>query len=260
MIYNADRTRIEPQMGGGKMRIRVAVCDDEKEVCNRAETMLYKIADEMGISIVIDVFYSGESLVEYLAKDYSFDFVLLDIELYELNGIDVGRYLRDEVGDFHTQIIFISSKDTYAMQLFSVQPLDFIVKPLEEKKLTTTLKRGLAMIGLPKEELLCCVNRTMENIPCSEILYLVSIGRKVRVICVNRQIEYYGRLSEEQRKLPRYFQQVHNSYIVNYRAVKRYLPSMFIMNNNDEIPISRKYIKDVKEQMMVQMRGLSDNE
>lgn len=260
MIESVAKSHIQPQIGGGKMRIRIAICDDEKIVCNAVEKMVENVSNTLGIGITVDVFYSGESFVEYLAKGHNYDFVLLDIELYELNGIDVGRYLRDDLGNFHTQIIFISSKDTYAMQLFSVQPLDFLVKPLNEEKITGVIRRGLDMMGMPKEELVCCVNRSMECISCSEILYLVSSGRKVKVICINSQIEYYGKLSDELKKLPNYFCQVHNSYIINYRAIKKYLPTVVIMNNNDEIPISRKFVKDFKSQVLLRMREITKDE
>ena len=61
--------------------------------------------------------------------------MILDIELARLSGIDVGKFLREENRNFHTQIIYVSSKETYAMKLFSVQPLDFLVKPVKKEEL-----------------------------------------------------------------------------------------------------------------------------
>ena len=48
----------------------------------------------IGVGANIDVFYSGEKIVQYLKYGNTYDFIFLDIELFELNGVDVGKYKR----------------------------------------------------------------------------------------------------------------------------------------------------------------------
>ena len=60
--------------------------------------------------------------------------LFLDIELITTDGIQVGKFIREELKNLETTIIYISSKSSYAMQLFQVQPLGFLIKPLEVEK------------------------------------------------------------------------------------------------------------------------------
>ena len=59
-------------------------------------------------------------------------------------------------------------------------------------------------------------------------------------------IECYGKLSNEIKKLPDYFVQIHNSYIINLNALKMSSNDYVIMNNDNQISISRKYAKPLK--------------
>lgn len=61
-----------------------------------------------------------------------FDLIILDIELTEINGIAIGKYLREELNNQTTQIVYISSLRDYAMDLFAVRPLHFLIKPLKK--------------------------------------------------------------------------------------------------------------------------------
>ena len=83
------------------------------------------------IEAEIEPWYSGESLCKYLEAGNRFDLIFLDIELLKLSGIDVGNYIRNYLDDLKTSIIYISYNRSYAMRLFKIQPLDFLVKPLQ---------------------------------------------------------------------------------------------------------------------------------
>ena len=67
----------------------------------------------------------GREYRERFEKGIELDLLFLDIELVQNNGIAVGNFIRNELEDMQTHIVYISSKESYAMQLFKVQPLDF---------------------------------------------------------------------------------------------------------------------------------------
>lgn len=98
----------------------------------RIETMLNQIADQLNIHVEISVWFSGETLQDYLNKGNRVDLVFLDIELMRLSGIDLGHYIRKELNNINIQIVYISSKTSYAIKLFKTQPYDFLIKPIKE--------------------------------------------------------------------------------------------------------------------------------
>ena len=77
--------------------LNIAVCDDDKILCSELETMLNQIADQLNIHVEISVWFSGETLQDYLNKGNRVDLVFLDIELMRLSGIDLGHYIRKEL-------------------------------------------------------------------------------------------------------------------------------------------------------------------
>ena len=100
--------------------LKIAICGDERYTCQQLEDMIQESSLTNENKVCIDIFYTGKGLIRTLASGMEYDFVILDIELEQLNGIEVGIYIRDKQRNFHTQIIYISSNETYAMQLFTV--------------------------------------------------------------------------------------------------------------------------------------------
>ena len=58
----------------------------------------------------------------------------LDIQLPDDSGIEIGRFLRKCSTNTNLQIIFISGNPGYAMELFKIRPMDFLIKPFSEKE------------------------------------------------------------------------------------------------------------------------------
>jgi len=226
---------------GGAAVYKIAICDDEFLTCQEIENIIIENAAVMKATFDTDIFYTGEALIEQIRCGTSYDFLILDIELTRATGIDVGKYLRDETRNFHTQIIYVSSKETYAMKLFAVQPLDFIVKPVGTDALVKAINRGLEIIGRTEDFFVCKSGKENITISCNDILYFSSNKRVISIICRNEKIDYYGKLSDEITRLPDYFVQIHNSYIINLNALKRSNNDYVIMNNEEQINISRKY-------------------
>jgi DNA-binding LytR/AlgR family response regulator len=64
------------------------------------------------------------------------DIVFLDIHMPGLSGIEVGRQLSRRA-----QIVFVTAYEQYAVQAFEQGALDYLIKPLEEARLSDTVER-----------------------------------------------------------------------------------------------------------------------
>lgn len=69
----------------------------------------------------VDVYYDGESFCRALDNGDGYHLVFLDIELAEMNGVGVGHYIRERKNNNRMQIVFISGKRDYAMELFEIR-------------------------------------------------------------------------------------------------------------------------------------------
>ena len=80
--------------------ICIAVVDDERAVCD--ELLFFLKEYEMKFKMIFDIsiYYNGENLLADLEDDIHFDLILLDIELAKINGVEVGRHIREINQDF----------------------------------------------------------------------------------------------------------------------------------------------------------------
>ena len=120
----------------------IGICDDDEGLCGELVKMLYDYGKEHKIQMNIDIWYQGESLCRFLRENKKIlDVLFLDIELLTTNGIEVGRFIREEQENMETAIVYISANSSYAMDLFRVQPTDFLIKPLDKIKVGNVMNR-----------------------------------------------------------------------------------------------------------------------
>lgn len=238
---------------------KIAVCDDVASVCNELKTMIMDMKNDLICKeITIDTFYSGEALIDNIKEENLYDLIFLDIELGKINGVEVGHIIRKQMEDYVTKIIYISSKDIYDRQLFDVQPLHFLKKPIDSKKVFDDIQ--LAMKISEKE------NRNFEfksfrntiKVPYRDILYFESRGREVFLMGTRNNYTFYGNIKDLEEVLPKFFIHPNRSYFVNYEFVTCFKFEELIMTDGSIIPISRNKRKEIRElQLIFESRGLS---
>ncbi|MBO5597170.1 MAG: response regulator [Oribacterium sp.] len=110
--------------------MRIAICDDEKRICDILAEKVAKICPEAEII----TFTSGEEL---LAADKLPDILLLDIWMPEMSGLDVAKTLRDR--DWRKILIFVTGEESQVFSSFDLHPFHFLVKPFADEKLSEVL-------------------------------------------------------------------------------------------------------------------------
>lgn len=229
--------------------IRIAIVDDDRNICNLIEQYLRDLSQQMMFRSTIDVFYDGESFCKYLTDHEKFDLIFLDIELKHLSGVTVGKYIREELNDLWTQIIYISIRKDYAMDLFQNRPLDFLVKPLDKEKIRHNLSVYLDLF--PKNDIFSWKQgRETHQLSYHSILYFSSENKEV-VLCSEQGISsFYGKLSNIENDLPSYFWRIHRSHIVNRNYITHHFSDRVKLKNGAWFPISKQYRSIIRKKLM----------
>ena len=194
---------------------RIGICDDGENVCTSIENMLLQYAEEKNLQVDTNVWYSGESLRDYLASGGWLDLLFLDIELFQMTGIEVGGYIRNRLDNMSLQIVYISGKASYAQQLFKTQPLDFLVKPILQEQIGEVMDMALKIIKKRNDRFEFQQGKERYYVPMGDIVYMVSERRKIKVVTTKAAFEFYGKLKEAAKCLTEDFIRIHQSYIVN---------------------------------------------
>lgn len=225
----------------------IGICDDGKNICAEIEKMILHFVHAHEIKTDINIWYKGEELRDYLQQKNHLDILFLDIELFELSGMDVGNFIRNHLEDREMQIIYISGKSSYAQDLFKTQPMDFLLKPIYQTQINEALELAIKIIDKDRKVFEFQRGKEYFYIPFGDIMYFVSDGRKIKVVMSHGEEEFYGKLKEIAKKLPKGFITIHQSYIVNNKYISHYTYEMVELTGETKLPISKINRKKVRE-------------
>lgn len=228
--------------------INIAICDDNIFVCTELEDIILKYGEKNYLDFNIEIFYRGESLYEHLTRNKKYDIIFLDIEMYTLNGVHIGKRLRNDIKDELTKIVYISAYKDYAMELFEIRPFNFIIKPIDENKLIDTLEKIINNMNIDNKGFIYKVGHSYKKEDINNIIYFESQEKKVKMVTLNYTEIFYGSLKEVYKQLLEYkFFYPHKSYLVNYNHIKFFEYNQLILVNDIIIPIGKTRKKLVRD-------------
>lgn len=230
--------------------INIGICDDDKYICCELEEIIFEYAQSREIQISVDVFNSGEELLNYMKTDYTYDLIFLDIEINSITGIEVATKIRNDFNDHIVKIIFITSKDGYEPELFSVQPFEFLKKPIDKSKLLKVL--SLVEKILIIDELKFTYKKSFDFIKVNigEILYFEKEAKKIKIVTFNEVDYFYDTVENLMLRLPSIFVRTHSSFIVNFEKIKYLKKESVKLVNDDEIPLSQRNRAILRKKMV----------
>ncbi len=113
--------------------LKCIIIDDEIEVRNRLESLIYKIEE---IEII-----SKEGIPEEAIKkviELKPNLVFLDVEMPRMNGFEVVKQIRDNY--YYPTFIFVTAYNQYAIKAIKKEAFDFLLKPVDIEELTQTIE------------------------------------------------------------------------------------------------------------------------
>ncbi len=231
------------------MNINIAIVDDDNNICVELENILIEYLRKHYLKFNIDIFYNGQDFIKYIENENIYDIVFLDIEIGDLTGLDVGKYIRENLQNEILKIIYISSHTTYAMELFKIRPTDFLVKPINKNEVINLINLLIKLLNIQYEYFEFSLNFSNVKVYLKDIIYFnkIKASRKIILKTTKKEFIFYGKVKEIYSTLKdKRFIKPFSSYIVNYDYVDFIDKHKLILNNGEVIPISRDNYKEVK--------------
>ena len=153
------------------------------------------------------------------------DLIFLSVEMPIINGFEFWNTIEHK-----PQVIFISLSKDNAAQAFDNNAIDYLTKPLSEKRLDQAVDKALQMYmvlhqrekKLP-EFIYVKSNSKKRKIYLEEITYIEALGDYVKIITNTRSFIVLSTMKGMENRLPpKDFMRIHKSYIVNLRLIDRY--------------------------------------
>ena len=123
--------------------LKVLIADDEPLAAERLQLLLARCD---GIDLV-GTASDGDSAVR-MAEALTPDLMLLDIAMPGLDGIEVARALAQPDSP---AVVFVTAFDQFAVAAFEVAAVDYLMKPVEPKRLQRALDRARAFLRMRRQ-------------------------------------------------------------------------------------------------------------
>lgn len=243
--------------------MKALLIDDERLA--RAElTELLKPYKEIEI---VGEAKNGDEALEKI-KELEPDVIFLDIEMPGLNGFDLLKKL-----ELAPHVIFVTAHDNHALDAFKVSALDYLLKPVDPKRLNESINRLIQTMDdddfkassnfKRKEKVLGSEDRVLikdnENLyfpKLKDIRYIESDGNYSKVYFKNDRVNILKSLNYlESRLNPEVFFRANRKIIINIEYIQS-ISNWFngglhiITTEEEEIQVSRRQAIKFREEMM----------
>jgi DNA-binding response OmpR family regulator len=121
-------------MKRGEKMLKAIIVDDEILAINLLEATL----NDNGAVTIVGKFLNPLEAIANIPT-LKPDILFLDIEMAEMNGIELASKFANFV--HLIDIVFVTAYEHYALEAFTVQAFDYILKPIEKERLMKTIER-----------------------------------------------------------------------------------------------------------------------
>ncbi|QQK81433.1 response regulator [Salicibibacter cibi] len=115
--------------------LKAILVDDEPLFLDHFEKLLAEIND--GIDVVGKYINPHQALAAIFKEQP--DVIFLDIEIPKLSGIEVAEKIQSS--SLQTKFVFVTLYREYAVEAFELNAMDYLVKPVQQARLTKTIDR-----------------------------------------------------------------------------------------------------------------------
>jgi two-component system LytT family response regulator len=200
----------------------------------------------------------------------SADIILLDVQMPAESGLELARELSRRGAP--PLIVFVTAHRGHALEAFDVHALDYIVKPVDERRLGQTLERARAMLdqraayvqalrgfvdpspGYWSELAVRSVGR-IDRVNLSEVQWIESAGNYVELHLPQRTLLHRSTLSELERYLdPAQFLRIHRRILApcaGMAALRQAREGSYELTLacGARLPVSERFVPAVKARL-----------
>ena len=208
--------------------MKVIILEDESRAVNHLKRLIERVSPHMEIT---GTFETVRDAVAYLEKNPEVELIFSDVQLADGTSFEI--FSRVPVS---CPIIFTTAYDTYAIEAFNANGIDYLLKPIEEERLKTAIGKARKFASN------LALERLLDQSPGQgksryKSRFMVKVGEKIRTIMVDEILLFYS--FERSTYL---HTDTHRNYIVDYSLEE--LEHM--LEPGKFFKISRKHIVSIK--------------
>ena len=224
--------------------IHIAILDDDLKQTAVLHDLMDSYCEQREIrERRIHIFHEGRAFLRSIAA-IAYDFLLLDIEIGEENGIDIAKEIRKSND---AMVIFvITNYLRYSVDGYRIQAARYLLKPVVPQLLFSELDEVLRL----EERSAWIVENHEERyrIRKRDVLYIESEGRKVRIHTLQDSYldkdslhSWFHRLDDT------LFVECHKGILVHVRYIRSLQKDTLLLESGVQLPLARRKAEHVRQ-------------
>lgn len=207
--------------------VKIALVDDDTNYREELLSYLRQYEQECGEKFHITTFTDGDEILDGYTASY--DIILMDIAMRFVDGMETAERIRKM--DSEVVIIFITNMPQYAMKGYTVDALDYVLKPLSYYAFSQRIDRALnRMRRRSKKYLTIGIKGGIKKLDVSQITYIEVQDHDLIYHTTTGALLSKGKLTEIEEQLdPKRFFRCGKSHLVNLEFVDG------VQNNNVQV-------------------------
>lgn len=236
-----------------RKELKIAYCEDERIQIEYMNLLMSEWMAKHQILISLSAYESAKAFLFEHPDRYPFDLLILDIDMKEMDGMELARHIRRT--DKKLPILFLTNKREHVFEGYEVNAYRYLLKPMEYDKLDEVLKEIEQNCLTQKRYLIEKQEGETIKVDLDDILFIEVNGHYLFLHTIMGELRVKKSLQElmavfgstKDAMEQAGFISTHRSYLVNLGYVERVQKTECIMENKEQVPISRNAYKSVNE-------------
>lgn len=226
--------------------VNIAVCDDDPQFLLDVLSQLASYQEQRQTELSCQSFENAVDLLASMERE-RYDLLFLDVLMPGLSGIQAAREIRQKNEEI--KIIFLTSSPEFAVDSYSVQAANYLLKPATEERLFPILDQLADLLRKPEEALAVQTQGCVFRLPYRKIETIEVMAKTLYFHLTDGSVrEAHGSLSDyEPALLSRPgFCKVHRSYLVNLSWVTEVRQGELLTASGKRFPVARSLYQQVR--------------
>jgi DNA-binding LytR/AlgR family response regulator len=214
----------------------IAICDDELSHLKQLKQCVDNCAYWKGAQLSVRAFLSGEELLTDIRRGRSYDYVFLDVNMPEINGIDLCARISELT---EASVIFVSTHMEHQPSVDDLYPAMLLPKPFTQEAFDNTIRAYHARkTAIKRFEFFH--NGEKCALPCKDIYYFTMSSHHLMITAKSGTYQDATmNLGDVEKELvSEGFYRCHKSFLINLRYYESHdYGSVFLRVDKKKIPI-----------------------
>lgn len=246
--------------------MKVLIIEDEPRAAHRLSKLIKQIAPDTNIVAILE---SVRESLKFLKSNPSPDLIFSDIRLADDLSFEIYKQIK-----VSCPIIFTTAYDQYAIEAFSTNGIDYLLKPIEEERLKQAIEKLKNLEKKPDlEKILDLISKNSIGSKKYKTRFMVRVGEQIKAIITenikafysfdratfiltnsnNNYIVDYSLDQLEEMLDPRLFFRVNRKHFVSLDACKQIYAwsnsrlKIEVEGLDDEVVVARERVSGFKE-------------